>query len=416
MPSLPQIQMAALSAAAPAAALRRATPPRQNLSPAPMHRRWSAPAAVLASSAGGEDAAAQLAAQVAAVAGPPGAGKIEERAAPAPAPVVAATAAPALPTSILASTASALGILYRFSRPHTMLGTTISIMSVSALALTRATASHPAALAAVATALATALLMNVAIVGVNQVYDVPIDALNKPGLPLPAGDLSVRGAITICVVAAAASLALGALWGTPALLATLGGSLALGLAYSVDAPGLRWKRHPALAAACILAVRAVGVQAGFFAHVRSALAASGVSVVSSTTSTSPTTPPALAFAVTAMLAFSLAIAVLKDTPDVAGDARAGLRTLSVRAGAPAVFKGAVGALSACYALAIGWTLAACTSPATRAIAAGGHALAAAFLARTAAATDPTNKASLDSAYMRLWALFYFEYLLIPFVR
>lgn len=43
--------------------------------------------------------------------------------------------------------------------------------------------------------------------------------------------------------------------GSAPLLATLGGSLLLGIAYSTDVPFLRWKRFPVLAAACILAVR-----------------------------------------------------------------------------------------------------------------------------------------------------------------
>jgi homogentisate phytyltransferase/homogentisate geranylgeranyltransferase len=301
-----------------------------------------------------------------------------------------------------------------------MLGTTTSILSVSALALSPATALLPAARSAVGTALAAALLMNIAIVGINQVYDVAIDAVNKPGLPLPAGDLSVWGAVSICVAAAAASLALGVVSGSAPLLATLAGSLALGLLYSVDLPGLRWKRHPALAAGCILAVRAVGVQAGFFSHVRSSLAAAGVGGGSAAgpLASSPASPlpPALGFAVAAMLAFSIAIALLKDTPDVEGDAGAGVRTLPVRAGAGAVFRGTAGALAACYAAAAGWTLAACTTPLTRAIAAGGHAAAGLALGRVVGGTDPANKASLAAAYMKLWGLFYFEYLLIPFVR
>ena len=41
--------------------------------------------------------------------------------------------------SPLASLAHAVGVLHRFSRPHTMIGTTISILSVSALALVRTT-------------------------------------------------------------------------------------------------------------------------------------------------------------------------------------------------------------------------------------------------------------------------------------
>jgi homogentisate phytyltransferase/homogentisate geranylgeranyltransferase len=61
--------------------------------------------------------------------------------------------------------------------------------------------------------------------------------------------------LAIVVATGAASLAIGAAAGSPPLLATLGGSLALGIVYSTDLPFLRWKRSPVLAAACILAVR-----------------------------------------------------------------------------------------------------------------------------------------------------------------
>ncbi len=39
-------------------------------------------------------------------------------------------------------------------------------------------------------ALVPALLMNVCIVGLNQLYDVEIDRVNKPYLPLASGELS----------------------------------------------------------------------------------------------------------------------------------------------------------------------------------------------------------------------------------
>ena len=41
-------------------------------------------------------------------------------------------------------------------------------------------------------ALIPALLMNVCIVGLNQIFDVPIDRINKPYLPLASGEFSVR--------------------------------------------------------------------------------------------------------------------------------------------------------------------------------------------------------------------------------
>ena len=137
--------------------------------------------------------------------------------------------------------------------------------------------------------------------------------------------------------AGCASLGAGAALGTAPLLATLAGSLALGLAYSADLPLLRWKRHPAVAATCILAVRAVLVQAGFYGHMRAALAAGGVAgggvSAGGGTAGAPTIsltlaslPAPLIFATAMMLAFSVAIALLKDVPDVAGDAAAGVRT------------------------------------------------------------------------------------------
>jgi homogentisate phytyltransferase/homogentisate geranylgeranyltransferase len=69
---------------------------------------------------------------------------------------------------------AAFDALYRFSRPHTMLGTFVSIVSVSSMALGSA-AWNGVAFAGLCQALVPALLMNVAIVGINQVYDVEID-------------------------------------------------------------------------------------------------------------------------------------------------------------------------------------------------------------------------------------------------
>jgi hypothetical protein len=68
--------------------------------------------------------------------------------------------------------ARAAGALYRFTRPHTMLGTAISVTSVSLLAL-GPEGMTAAAGAALAQALSSALLMNVCIVGINQVCTHP---------------------------------------------------------------------------------------------------------------------------------------------------------------------------------------------------------------------------------------------------
>jgi len=46
-----------------------------------------------------------------------------------------------------------------------------------------------------------ALLMNLYITGLNQITDVEIDKVNKPDLVIPAGDLRLRDASFIVVVA-----------------------------------------------------------------------------------------------------------------------------------------------------------------------------------------------------------------------
>lgn len=67
-----------------------------------------------------------------------------------------------------------LDAFYRFTRPHTMLGTFVSILSVSIMAMGSFTWTT-AAFAGLLQALVPALLMNISIVGINQIYDVDID-------------------------------------------------------------------------------------------------------------------------------------------------------------------------------------------------------------------------------------------------
>ena len=90
--------------------------------------------------------------------------------------------------------------------------------------------------------------MNVFITGINQVEDVEIDRLNKPWLPIAAGDLSLEAARRIVAVAAIAPLAMAITQGVAETVA-VGVALAIGWAYSC--PPLRLKRYPALAAGSI---------------------------------------------------------------------------------------------------------------------------------------------------------------------
>ena len=79
--------------------------------------------------------------------------------------------------------------------------------------------------------------------------------MNKPYLPLASGEFSMQMAVGIVSLCGLSALVIGVLVGSLPLMATLVGSAVLGVAYSVDLPFLRWKRHPVASAACILSVR-----------------------------------------------------------------------------------------------------------------------------------------------------------------
>ena len=243
--------------------------------------------------------------------------------------------------------------------------------------------------------------------GFNQICDVAIDKVNKPYLPLASGEMSSYQAWLIVLASCSAALALGVASGSAPLLATLAGSGALGLIYSADWPGMRWKRFPMLAAACILVVRALAVQFGFFLHIR-------VAVLGREACLGAPVLVAAAF----MSLFSLVIAFFKDIPDVRGDRASAIRTLSVRFGEAAVFRVCVALLLVAYAGAAAAALLASGLPwpAARFALAAAHAALAGALWRRSLRVDTASHAALTAFYMYIWKLFYAEYALIPFFR
>ena len=103
----------------------------------------------------------------------------------------------------VAAPARAATVLWRFSRPHTIIGTAVSVAGLFAIAVD-ALGGVDAGTAAfhLFWTLVAGLAVNVFIVGINQITDVEIDRVNKPGLPIAAGDLSLERAWRIVAVAA----------------------------------------------------------------------------------------------------------------------------------------------------------------------------------------------------------------------
>jgi homogentisate phytyltransferase/homogentisate geranylgeranyltransferase len=285
----------------------------------------------------------------------------------------------------------AVAVLWRFSRPHTLLGTFISATGLYLIAVHELPGAGLDHLFWVIVAGAG---VNVAIVGVNQITDIEIDRINKPHLPLAAGDLSREGAWRIVAVAAAVPVVLALTQGVLEIVAVLA-ALAVGAAYSL--PPVRLKRFPLVASLCISGVRAIAVNLGMYGHF--ALAFGGKLAI-----------PLAVWALTLfVLPFSFAIAVLKDVPDMEGDRRFRIATFTVRLGPRRAARLGLAALVAAYAgmIILGPLL---VDDADGLVLAVGHAVALALLLVWARRADPED---FGAFYMRVWALFFAEYALVP---
>jgi homogentisate phytyltransferase/homogentisate geranylgeranyltransferase len=280
-------------------------------------------------------------------------------------------------------------VLWRFGRPHTLIGTTLSIVGLYLIAA--AESDSPGVGDLLATLIA-GLTVNIAIVGVNQLTDVEIDRINKPFLPIAAGDLSPGAARVIVAACTLIPLALALTQGAIETAAVAAG-LAVGALYSL--PPFRLKRFPVAASLCITGVRSLVVNLGVYWHFAGEIS-----------------PPVWALCLF-VLPFSFAIAVLKDVPDLEGDRQFSIHTFTVRLGAQRVFHIGLAALAIAYGgmIVLGpWLLAGYAQPV---VLVAGHLGAAALLWHWSRQADPRDRVGFTRFYMRVWALFFLEYVLVP---
>jgi homogentisate phytyltransferase/homogentisate geranylgeranyltransferase len=301
-------------------------------------------------------------------------------------------------TAIAAAPSRALAILWRFSRPHTVVGTALSVAGLFTIAATQAP-GVPAAEGAfhLFWTLVAALCVNVFIVGVNQIEDVEIDRVNKPHLPIAAGELSPDAAWRLVAAAAVLPVLLALTQGVLELVAVLA-ALLIGAAYSL--PPLRLKRFPVLASLSVSGVRSVVVNLGVYAHFTSALAG-GAAIADPV------------WALTAFVVpFALAIAILKDVPDLEGDRRFSIATFTVRFGPRRVMRAGLACLTLAYAgmIVLGPLLVDGAQPAVLALT---HAAALALLWFWSRGVDPGDPVAFTRFYLRVWLLFFLEYAIVP---
>ncbi|GAV89667.1 UbiA domain-containing protein, partial [Cephalotus follicularis] len=285
---------------------------------------------------------------------------------------------------------NALDAFYRFSRPHTVIGTALSIVSVSLLAVEKLSDISPLFFTGVLEAVAAALMMNIYIVGLNQLYDIEIDKVNKPYLPLASGEYSIGTGIMIVASFSIMSFWLGWIVGSWPLFWALFISFVLGTAYSIDLPLLRWKRFALIAAMCILAVRAVIVQLAFFLHMQTHVYGR-----------QPVFSRPLILATAFISFFSVVIALFKDIPDIVGDKIFGIRSFTVRLGQERVFWICISLLEMCYGVAI-LVGAASSHVWSKFVTVLGHGILASVLWNRARSVDLKSKTAITSFYMFIW--------------
>ncbi|HEV2820568.1 MAG TPA: homogentisate phytyltransferase [Solirubrobacteraceae bacterium] len=302
---------------------------------------------------------------------------------------------PASASSPVPALTRGVGILWRFARPHTVIGTSVSVVAlfaIAAVSLPEPPGPASAALHLSFTLLA-GLAVNVFIVGVNQITDVEIDRVNKPFLPMAAGELSPRGATWIVAVAGVLPVTLALTQG-PVELGFVAAGLLVGAVYSL--PPLRLKRFPTAASLCISGVRAIVVNLGVYLHF--ALAFSGDASVA----------PAVWALTVVVVPFAFAIAILKDVPDIEGDRRYAIATFSVRLGPRRVTDVGMAALTAAYlGMAVAGPLLLADLSAVVMVA--GHLTALAVLWRWHATLAQRD---FPAFYLGVWKLFFAEYAIV----
>jgi len=311
-------------------------------------------------------------------------------------------------------------VLWKFTRPHTLIGSFLAVPTLHALAAPsyQALFTMPV-LKSILFALVPSLLMNLHITGLNQITDVEIDKINKPDLPIAAGILSKRDAIITVSVALVLSLAMGMshpVLGSQGLKLALWGSAILGAMYSLQP--FRLKRFPLLAAFCIVTVRGTLINAAFFSHARTAaFGDASASVIQCLLS-----DPKCFLSSTFFGIFGLVIALMKDVPDVIGDKVSNVRTLSVRIGQKRVFNAMRGLLTSLFvAYGVGFIRASINAKTAgltvmRGLIGISSLLCGLSVDKEAKTVNPEDSKEVYKYYMHLWKTFYIAYLALPFAR
>lgn len=297
---------------------------------------------------------------------------------------------------------SKLKIIYKFCRPHTIKGTILA----SSMGVTRSLIENPSAikLSLVPRALIglVALLCgNAYIVGINQIYDIKIDEINKPFLPIAAKELSTANAWKLVISSILVGLSIVYTQFSKEICTLYSLGAILGTIYSV--PPLQLKRFPLFAGSIIAFVRGFLLNFGVYYAVREALYI----------------PfkwnPVVTFISSFMTIFAGVIAVTKDLPDIEGDKKYNINTLASKYGVAAIATSSSAVLALAYVVSVVLPFVAPAGSFNKLPMSLGHGLLLLYLANIHAKLNPASIVSIKQFYKAIWNLFYLEYLLYIFI-
>ncbi|MBR8827918.1 MAG: homogentisate phytyltransferase [Gomphosphaeria aponina SAG 52.96 = DSM 107014] len=298
---------------------------------------------------------------------------------------------PSRPKNLLQEPFSWLYSFWKFSRPHTIIGTSLSIFAL--YLITFDSRITPANFGQLMGSWLACLCGNIYIVGLNQLEDVAIDQINKPHLPIAAGEFSPQQGKWIVGITGILALLIAGGQGTW-LLATVGISLVIGTAYSL--PPMRLKRFPFWAAICIFTVRGVVVNLGIFLHF----------------SQQNFIPPEVWALTLFIVVFTVAIAIFKDVPDMEGDKQYQITTFTLLLGNQAVFNLTLSVITFCY-LAMIFAGIFWLPKVNSVFLVIAHLILLGLLWWRSRSVNLGAKQEIANFYQFIWKLFFLEYLLFP---
>lgn len=294
---------------------------------------------------------------------------------------------------------------WEFSRPHTILGTLISITALYIISCAEASATNDLPTWDLVdkynhlylVTLISALSCNVFIVGLNQWQDIGVDRVNKPWLPLPAGEISLtkakRAVWTALLISLITALWLGFYFFLLMLLIA-----GIGAAYSL--PPLRLKRHHLPAAAAIVVVRGLLVNLGMTLHF--------LQQMQQGTRLPQGIWPLALFAI----GFSFGIAWFKDIPDTVGDELFQFKTLAISFSRKTALWLGVSVVSLSY-LVVSASPFVISMKVHAGFFALSHLAICLFFIYRSALLQLNNAIAVKRYYLFFWVLFFLEYIIYP---